>query len=365
MIRYMSQRDSSIDVLRGIVVFLMVSSHVVWLLSLRQNPYWDTVRSFGDAVCYITFLFVFGISSYFSLFAKEYSPFLKAKALNKIWKLLLAYYLIAFASVAKDLVTHFDKRIILEVLTFYKVPGFTEFLVPFLFYSIVLLLFKSRDVFTDNLFENKETPRFLLLFSASLFILGTLLAGSNDVLLPNIFTPYITQLTGGGNLLRFSLLHYFGVPLLGVYFGYFIYHKKENLLRKKLGYSIVVTLVASFALIASARITPLRGINSLDRWPPSILFLLLGLLFSFVTLFVLRLRNPGFMRYFAYIGNNAIYVLVIHILILRALEFFNFQKTDNTYSLAFWFLIILNVPLLLKVVVYDLPKRRKVKENFD
>lgn len=343
----MVQRDKSIDILRSLAIIFMVASHVVWFLSNEQNAFWIFIRNFGDTICFVTFLFVFGISSYFSIFSKELTKETKTKLLKRIGFLLIAYYIIAYSGVLKELTQGFNLSLIFKVLVFYEVPGFTEFMLPFVFYSLIFY-FSLQSKALYNLVKRINLP-FVLIASIVLYIIGNLIFSFNNTYNNTPATHYISILSGGGGLLRFSLLHYSPSLLLGLYVGKLIKELNEFSVNKKLfKYSLIISVI-TVALWLSERFVDIEKINQFLRWPPSVLFILCGLSFSLITLTVTRFKELKVYKYLSIVGTSSVSILVLHIVFLNLTKLFNFTKTDNFFVLLISFILLFGISSVLSI----------------
>ncbi len=84
-------RDQAIDALRGLAVVLMIAAHTTDYISEEKNYLWNMLRDLGNAVCYSSFLFAFGMSAYLALLGKPASkPVIVAALkthLRAVWSL--------------------------------------------------------------------------------------------------------------------------------------------------------------------------------------------------------------------------------------------------------------------------------------
>jgi fucose 4-O-acetylase-like acetyltransferase len=349
----MKKRDISIDALRGVAVTLMVASHTVWFLSDDQNVSWNLIRSWGDSICFITFLFVFGITIYSSLLSKDFTlPGMKRKAVIRLLKLIGAYYLIALAGLLPqiskpDLWVH-----ILKVLAFIEVPGFTEFMLPFVLYTLFCLLLKLF-VPTNEVFNNRKM--FLVFVSGWIFYALSMSAFllTRDIHVPEIFGAKIALLIGHDGFLRFPILQYLPVVLLGIYIGHTLSNAEES------GKRVIPMLLklflffyfASFLLWISEIWTNYLYMNMFFRWPPSLLFLTFGLCFAVLTLILLKVTNvPPLHKMIGKLGAESMGILVFHIIALRIMEAVGVVRTSSFLYLTGYFIILLLGFIILKYV---------------
>lgn len=360
----MKSRDISIDMLRGIVVSLMVASHTVWFLSDDTNVFWNFMRSWGDSVCFITFLFLFGISMYFSLLSKDFTDKIQRKrALQRVFYLLGAYYLIAgFGLISKfgdgDLIVT-----VLKTVFLIHVPGFTEFMIPFVVYTfgayITKLFFLKRKITFPNL-----RLKYILIFSWGIYLIAMMInAMTHRLHLPEILGAFSAHFFNHDGFLRFGLLHYMPVLLLGIYFGQEIKREQEaNTIQRQLIKISGVYALGALLLWISELFFNHKAINLFFRWPPSLLFMLFGMSFALFGLYLSRLIKPNEIRIseaVAFLGKHSIGILVFHIMIIRILEVIGVERSGNFIYLSVYFIILLFGFVCLRQLSFRYIGRRK------
>jgi uncharacterized membrane protein len=354
-------RDLSIDALRGLVVFLMVGSHLVWFFGDIQNSFWDSFRNIADAVCYITFLFLFGISTYLLIFSKPLDQDRKKKIIYRILTLLFAYYIIAFVGIIKDLQGGFSLTPILETLFFINVPGFTEFMLTFVFYTFFAFIFKVlffKNTSLNNI-SKKRLEINLITLGVVTFIVGNLIFSFIDKdPLSGYLNNYVGLFTYGNGVHRFPLLQYTPIFLLGLYFGYLLASSQNNTekqtrFNKAILFSLVVVSLISIAGFFIQNKADIRFITEYNRWPPSIFFIIVGLSFSFSFFYLFRKFKLTSTNLFVTLGQEALGVLVFHLIIIKLLElvsggewirfisFVTLHEIDSFFMFLILFIILL------------------------
>jgi uncharacterized membrane protein len=358
----MNNRDLSVDALRGIAVFLMVASHTVWYLSDDKNYFWNLMRSWGDSVCFISFLFVFGISMYFSLLSKDFAqPEIRKRALHRLLVLLGSYYLIAFFSLVTEL-NGAEKNVldqIFRVLVFAHVPGFTEFMPPFVFYTAVAFIIKFV-LRRKSIRVPEFTLPMTIMIGVLFYTAGMVLYHqTKSVPLPEFVGAYTALVINHDGFLRFALVQYTPVLLLGIYFGKLL---KTQAIEERSFLKQVLTLFFVLYAVALGIWTTELWVNDLYlnmffRWPPSILFMLFGLCFALIALWLLRMTKEGrFHEVFSKIGISSMGILVFHICALSILKLAGVNKTDNFLYLLGYFILLLAGFDIIKYIYRSLRK---------
>lgn len=346
-------RDLSLDFTRGLVLFLMVGSHVTWLISPNPPIAWDIVRRIADTVCFISFLFIFGMTTNASLISSNSVD--RKKILKRLLVLSTAYYTVALFTVIIGTLPAFDTKKILETIFLIHVPGFTEFLLVFMLFYIISILYKiTLHRFTPILkvkFSYKLIFASIIIFNVLLFLIGHYIFQlTKQTSLPEPLEAYISIFSYGFGYHRFPLLQYSIVFALGVVLSHLIKLKKhgkidtETMLIVKYLIILVLILVSLFA--ARIMLEP-SWLNSFKRWPPSTDFILTGLFFCTSIIYLYKLIHPKLQLsrlfsilsdHFTKIGRSPISVLIFHLLLLRTLEYFNFTS-NNIFVLLLVFIL--------------------------
>lgn len=226
-------------------------------------------------------------------------------------------------------ITSWPKNI-LEIFTFINVPSYSEFILPFVLYGLLILLFRpllKRVV--QSLFYSS-------LLGLVLFFVGTYLH-QNVVYLPAGY--YSSFLWGFSDWFRFPIFQYAPILLLGMNWVAST-RKLGGVL--KITRTLLMLLFWLFLLVGFnyGAYTPnaetavlLPGIY-LDRWPPSLQFLVVGLFFVFFVLLVVQLVRAIDQKglafgIFDFFGKNAISFYVVHILLLYTYRYTINQRIDN------------------------------------
>ncbi|MBF2025192.1 MAG: hypothetical protein IGS48_00285 [Oscillatoriales cyanobacterium C42_A2020_001] len=319
----MKQRDQTIDVLKGMLVFGMVLSHVAGLISSNADFPIKHVWLLTGLVTFSGFVFSFGYACQLAYFGKDFQSSYQRMLMTAL-KPLIAFYISGIywrAFVDKNL----DFKGVLKILILRDIPPFSEFLVSFsLIILVSLLLFSQIQKVTANY------KSFWLAFS---------------LLLLTTFIPYswinISQLgliVGTDRFPTYPVLQYFSIYLAGVYFarhriitnkrvlgistigfaGFIVFYLYTRQLPSRFPPSflwITASLFLVYFYYLSARYLSKQRILStlLSAWGKNVLFYLL---MSNLIIFTFRgAYDPANLSLPISIGITLLMLLMIHFLI--------------------------------------------------
>lgn len=259
------KRIEYLDFIRGLAVVFMIITHVSAIFWDGGEGFVETLTWWGAAVCFTTFLFVSSVIYGIKLSAGS----LKFnKELRRSLGILGGYYLVAviLGLISKEVVLSVSGLI--DVAVFKVVPVYTEFILPFAFYPLVIWLL--RGVF------NRVLPSLwistvlgLVVYVISRFLYSIDIGSGYAAVVQGL-------LIGHGDLHRFGVFMYFPVLVAGLYWGF----NQKSLSRRASYYSGLTALVLA-GIFAFFRITNTSGWS---RWPPSLIFFIYGLFMSFGTI---------------------------------------------------------------------------------
>lgn len=296
-------RDHSIDFLRGSAVLFMIITHVNSFFYGKTGTWLDWLTWWGATICFTVFLFVSGSVSGMTI-KKGTMTFLRA--FKRSFHLLGVYYLIAF------LMAYFNENVpstletVADILTFRLIPEFTEFLLPFIFFPMIVA------VIHPVLKKNKRNPLFLVSLSLLAYALAAALYkvnwGSGYVAVVK------SILVGDGDLHRFPLLSYFPVYTIGMWWGLRSRENKRE--ERKMTWTVLLFSVSVYLVLLVA------GLSGWERWPPSLLFFAYGFMYIFGVILVHEYlhRFKHAHELVAFLGYYAISYYVYHLVVLLLIK---------------------------------------------
>lgn len=341
------ERSAKIDFLRGSAVLFMLITHINVVFAQEYSLVLDKLTWWGATVCFSIFLFCFAYI--YGLKLTENKKLNVEKQVKRIFLLLFIYYVAAFFG-HYLLFNSVSMSEFYSILIFRYLPVFTEFLVPFFLYAILILIFSS--VFKKLL----QRPVVFILISFVVYFLAgwlyTLDGGGSFV------TVLKTLMVGNGHVHSYGILSYFPIFVLGLVAGGMQNTNKDN--AGKLAYLPILML--GLILFVFLRIS---GLSLWYRFPPSILFLLYGIIYSFgVVLLYKYIKKVSILnRYFVFLGKRALFIFLINVILILGLSrSLHYEKFAVATVWLMQFCIIISITLLTylyeKVVVVW--RRKKV-----
>jgi fucose 4-O-acetylase-like acetyltransferase len=280
------KRDATIDVLKGMLVFGMVLSHVSGLVSSYDGFPMKHVWLFTGLITFSGFVFSFGYACQLAYFSKEFHSVYQ-RMLSTAFKPLVAFYISGVywrAFVDKKL----SVGAIANILILNDIPPFSEFLVSFsLIILVSLLLFKPIQRLTS---QPKPFWMIVALLLLSTFVPYSLVSNSQ-----------VGLLIGTDRFPVYPVLQYFPIYLLGIYFA------KHKLTQNQL------TLAISSVGIVLFLIFQIVNHQTPGRFPPSFSWILASIFFVYVYYLLARLFSKwGFIaQILSGWGRNVLFYLLV------------------------------------------------------
>jgi hypothetical protein len=350
-------REPSLDIWRGIAVVSMIITHAIAFFHVGENQLINTLGLVGGTISFIMFLFVSGASTYLSYIrynsASDAAKISRrrGKILSRTLTLLGWYYIVAFVasiplySIPPNL--GWIENISRTVL-FIDMPEFTEFIVPFLILGLSVIPLRRFYKFIV------EKPLLAIIIGLLVYALGSVLFHAEvSGVLVNLKSVFV----GEQEWHRFPVLQYFIVYLFGICWGRFLsrYSEMAVRLRTTLLATIATGVLAVLGVI-SLHYTQFDWLDALNRWPPSLVFILFGLFGGYITFLVLQLtRNLDLLgigkTMVQYMGVNAFDYFIFHTILLFLYKYVTGDKhTDSVILLAIMFTLLLVFTTMLSIL---------------
>ena len=348
------QRFPLLDKIRGLAVVLMFISHSIDFFYNGDLLSIELIRWFTATVAFTTFIYVSGASNYIANVSHAGSSEVwqrkKLHILIKTLQLLIVYYFVAIVLSLLD-----EKFVSVEslagmigdILIFKLIPAYTEFLIAFILLSLSLVLFgRAYKFITKN-------SLIVIIVGINVYILGMLLY---QVDFGEGFNQYKSLIVGHEKGYQFPVFQYFPIYIFGMKFG-----KELQGISNKLKVSWVLQLLLVSILTLLFAITKTwepvigEGYLFLQRWPPSMSFLIIGVVFVQVLIILYKLintfvkNNSKRISLIEFIGKNPLDFYVIHILLLESYKTFIGSKTGDAILVFFGFVSLI---LMVSIVVY-------------
>lgn len=339
----MKNRDLSIDILRAIAIIFMVASHVVWIFDPGITGVWDYLRDIADNISFIIFLFAFGFGTFYSYLNKEHGSNQDKKHLNRIWSIVLIYIGLNLLTIFFDFIKYgFNDSVILNFILFKKIAGFTEFLIPFIIYGLLIISIKKLN----KKYELKTTV-YLSVFGILAYILG-LIGYAYSSLIPEILSGFWSVLFGHKEFyVRFPVFQYLLVFVLGTLYAHYGSINPSN----KTQFLLSIIIFGAFISLLGYLPEINQYLNT-QRFPVNIGFIAQNLSVSLIILIIVQqisLRNDSrILDLLSVLGQSSLGVMFFHIFTLRVFEQINYPNNTGDY----WVLIPLYFIALCSFFVY-------------
>ncbi len=309
-----SLRIIELDIIRGFAVLTMIAAHTVAFLYDGNNNIPFLIQYFGDTVSFTIFLLVSGAATYIAyinISSKKWQ-IKKTRLLKRLIFLLLGYYIVAFIStIDKSTISNAGNQVT-EILIFKNIPGYTEFIIPFIAYGLLVLLF--RETFK----KLTKSPALVVIVAIISYVLGFFLYHTNT---PRSIIAVKSILAGSEGLYRFPILQYLSIFLLGMLGGRYL-QRARKFLNQSITNFLFIILTISMITIIIPQIAKLPYESPFQRWPPSIGFLIIGVTFAtafFVAINFLKQKLkktfPG--KVLNWWGVFAFNMYIFHLIILQ------------------------------------------------
>lgn len=325
----MKKRDNSIDQFRGLAVVIMIASHSITYFS--NSPTLSEFKIFLNSLAFISFLFISGAASYYSLNSKHQSI---DKLIHRSLQIYLAFSLIGLIGLVFSGSLGFRSSFNLLILNF--LPKFAEFLPTFLLFGLI-----SYSL-TNHLKHIYKSYLLTILVSCVSFLLGFYLYRLE---VPDSLSIYKGYFAGHHKLPVFPVLQYFPVFLLGISTTHTLKSKpgQVNKYFKFLTGLLLTTLLIQ-ALLSGANFNLLSS-----RFPPTLGFILRGsvfVLWGYLAVKILDRKNS----LLEFWGKHSLEMLVIHVLLLFGYKRFTGWQTDSILvQIVLFFILIFLCTLIVRI----------------
>jgi len=344
-------RYHMLDLLRGLAVFLMILAHSVYFFHNRDNSFILALETIGNTFCYVAFLLVSGAVSYIAYIHNNDNAIDKKRIFKRILVLLLSYYLIAIFVEIKNVISAdgFAKlKIIFDIISFRLLPSYTEYIVPFIIYPVLLIFFNKFFSYLSK----KVTV--VLIFSVLVYLSGYILY---QIPVEGYLLPWKALLAGADGYFRFPILQYFSIYAFGLCWGYrLITLKNVSKKRKFVGQCIIIFAILSLIIIYGGNNLAIPLGDILLRWPPAPGFLFLSLALSFLAAYIIYLFKrfsalPVMRDFLLVLGQNAFAIFWAHIFLLSLYEMAHGPQVSSLGMFILMFLFLVIASLILATVL--------------
>ncbi len=322
------ERFAKIDFLRGSAIFFMLTAHINVVFVKEYNFILDRLIWWGTTVSFSTFLFCFAYI--YGLKLSDNKKINLKKQVKRMLLLLFIYYVAAYLSYY-FLFNGISIDQFHSILTFQYLPVFTEFIIPFFLYIILIL------IFSPVLKKLLKRPIVFILISFIIYFLGGwlyTLDGGGDFL-----TVVKTLMVGNGHTHSYGVLSYFPTFV----FGFIAGGTQKSSVGKSPALLIFIMCSILFVFLR------ISGLSLWYRFPPSILFLLYGIIYSFGVVLLYKYISQASVlnKYFIFLGNRALFIFLVNVILILGLSSFLNHATFAAETVwLIQFLIIISISLV-------------------
>lgn len=326
-----TNRNLTIDILRGSAVLFMILTHINGRLSNSSDPFIALITHIGGTVCFTIFIFCFG-----------YIHGLKIKndnvnSIDFIKRGLELLFIYFFTAIIAELFISSNLSIekIIQILTFQKFPEYTEFLIPFALLSILLPFLKGfYQIITHNLYR-------VIIISILFYISSILiLSFTKQYIAPtySFLEGPISLFTSHYQIHTFGILSYSLPYFLGIYFG-----------QKVLTINIKTEFLYAFFSIFLLLLLQYSNLSTWNRWPPSIYFILYGMSAIFLIMLIshLLIRINGISDLIIYLSKYSLEIFILNVVVILGIGKLITPNSQNTEITIISYPIIIFLILLI------------------
>ena len=324
----MAQRDVKADIFKGLLVIGMVFAHILQFFGdLNKYPASRFVSDYANIVTFTGFLFCYGYVIDIAYLGRDFKDVWKRLIVNA-FRTLIAFYISGICYRMFIDKKQPNRNNILEIIKLSDIPGYSEFLLAFALYILIVALFFKP---IKMLLSNKTV--FWITFS--LLFLTT-------------FIPYekikINQLgllIGTTRFCAFPVLQYMPFFILGMYFH-----------RYRTGFNIKF-LLGSLLFSGASVVNIMQNDGALpSRFPPSIPWLLLPAfaLYLYYLLSAFLSKSSVAVRVLQPIGENTLLYLLLSNIVIFAVKSTNMIILISTLEgLLFSVLLMLMIRYFIRI----------------
>ncbi|OGC62740.1 hypothetical protein A2890_02445 [candidate division WWE3 bacterium RIFCSPLOWO2_01_FULL_53_14] len=326
-------RDLSIDFLKGTAVIFMIVTHVNAFFYGGRLPLINFWTWWGATICFVTFVFAYGLGYGIRL---TRGPLDRRDTLKRLAVLLGGYLVVASWIYWIWFGNPPTWSGFFKIFLFQEIPAFTEFMLAFFFYGILLLTFEK--------WVAAALRRIWVLPAIGLisYIASTILYSIpvSNYYLVNIKSLFVGNLDWN----RWGIISYFIIFSLGLTFGYRLLESN-----RKRAWQLGLFAISSITVFLLSQ----TGFYS-ERWPPSVLYLAWGLAYSLGALVAwdtvlakVRLLLTPIVR----IGHFALDYFIFHTLLVVTLaDLIGYRRLESGPTVAIFFGVILANYLISRLI---------------
>lgn len=330
---YQTSRLLWLDLLKGLLVFIMVLAHCIQFFGDENKLIQGTVSKLANLTTFSGFFFVFGTTNAAAYFKKPAKQACYKAALS-FWRYLFAYYVSAFAFSIFVEGSFFMPKTIRNIISLRVLMGYSEFLLAFAAMELLIIILFP-------LWRRMKQRHYILLAIVS--VLCTLFPYRQNM------EPVIGLFTGSEKFYSFPVLPYLMYFIAGMWYFNYI----QDFAGRKW---MVATGTALLSLPCYVYIAKYRDLP--ERFPPGLLFMF-GAAFIIILYicFCKKLEQlcgySGTLRRallpLQSMGENSLLFLLLSNLVMFALKGTAFYRQSIGFVITIFIIILYLCFFLIKI----------------
>ncbi|WP_272843313.1 hypothetical protein [Pantoea ananatis] len=318
-----SERDISIDLLKGLLVIQMVLAHC---LQINGTGDFYGISPIANTVSFTGFTFCFGFATWKAYFFEDRRRY--KNAIKTSIKCLMAYFISAiYYEVVKQ---GNGLSTILDIISFKTLAGYSEFLLSF---SLIILM----PVFFRKIIDIATESELNLLLASAVCSIPTFYHPVN----PN---PLLGSMIGGNNFSYFPIISYFPIFMAGIYTA-----KKE---KAPLAFCAIALICLIFKLTIYQ--------EQMTRFPPSLWWVTSSfggfIAYRIIANAILWSNARNIIRALRNIGENVLAYLLLSNILIFTFSRIGYTGRDIKFVLALYIMFMSSISFII-----NLNNRKSVK----
>ncbi|MGB7137602.1 MAG: acyltransferase, partial [Acidobacteriaceae bacterium] len=327
----MSQRQTQIDLMKGLLVVAMIWGHVGMMLGKPDSYAWDAFFFVAAAGVFSGFFFCYGFAVWWSYFNRPVFP--RQRMLSAALKCYAAYLISGCAYRILLQGQKPDVHLLLTAGLLVRIPEMSEFLLAFALIILIAALFPAMIRLATR------SPRSFAAFSLVCLALTRLHV-------PSAWPPIVGLFLSQPKSDCFPVILYLPLFLMGAFVA-----------RHRLPYNRVAAMIAGavFVMFCVAGVMRHRYVTP-DRFPPNAVWIIgsAAIVYLFLGIGIAARRLPRIAQnYLNATGQSVLYYLVLSNLLIFALAALGYAYRLNVLDRNLTFLFLMAVLLFLQSIVVD------------
>ena len=283
------QRDISLDILKGVLTFFVITTHMVSFFPFMPfiYPVARAINIYVVYTCLMTFscfVLILGYMSYKAYISKELSKAVVGRKLGKNFLKTMATYYVSAIAFTFFIKQSLNTETLVDILLFRHVVEYSEFILSFAFIYVAVFLF-------DGLLKKMN--------GIGCTVIAILALACTFIPYERVTEPLLGVITGTTLFSSFPLLQYAGYFVIGIWFA-----------KNGIKYNLWLMLASAAGTVGFVAWRIIFN-DYPSRFPPSLLWVWGGALFVYCALLLVR-RIPvnRLTKLLAVMGQDSLYYML-------------------------------------------------------